>query len=72
MGNGNGNGGLAGSMFYGTFSGCSGLTGLPYRTASGDYLWDIYPEATGNQVSGCHGNNTGLDGWPSSVPAAWR
>ena len=57
------------SMFYGTFYNCTSLTG-PSARINGQYLYEIWPDATCGQVGGMY-KGTGLDDW-DNIPDAWK
>ena len=58
------------SMFSRTFSGCSSLTG-PSARINGQYLYEIWPDATSSQVGYMYYNVTGLSDY-SNIPSAWK
>ena len=57
-------------MFYNTFYNCTSLTG-PSARINGQYLYEIWPDATSSQVSDMYYNATGLSDY-SSIPSAWK
>ena len=57
-------------MFYYTFSNCTSLTG-PSARINGQYLYEIWPDATSIQVNDMYYNATGLSDY-SSIPSAWK
>ncbi len=57
-------------MFYQTFAGCSKLTG-PSARINDQYLYDIWPDATAEQVGLCYGGATGLSDY-KTIPTAWK
>ena len=67
---GNISGTAQGSMFYGTFYNCHSLTG-PSARINGQYLYEIWPDATSGQVSGMYDNATGLSDY-STMPTVWK
>ena len=56
-------------MFYETFINCSSLTG-PSAKIHGQYLYDIWPDATEDEVGGMYEGATGLDDY-KYIPTAW-
>ena len=58
------------SMFSRTFSDCTSLTG-PSARINGQYLYEIWPDATSSQVGDMYQNATGLSDY-SSIPSAWK
>ena len=67
---GNISGGVQYYMFRSTFSGCTSLTG-PSARINGQYLYEIWPAATVNQVGGCYSGATGLTDY-ADIPDAWK
>ena len=67
-------GSLSAYTFQDTFYNCSGLTGPSVR-ANGEYLYEIWPNATENQVSNMYAGATGLTdnscAGTVTVPAIW-
>ncbi len=57
-------------MFFGTFDGCTSLTG-PSARINGQYLYEIWPDATTSQVNDMYYNATGLSDY-SSIPDVWK
>ncbi len=57
-------------MFYGTFDGCTSLTG-PSARINGQYLYEIWPNATSGQVGDMYYKATGLSDY-SNIPSAWK
>ena len=57
-------------MFYYTFSYCTSLTG-PSARINGQYLYEIWPDATTSQVGGMYYNATKLDDY-SNIPSRWK
>lgn len=57
-------------MFSNTFSGCSGLTGQSARI-NGEYLYNIWPDATDAQVGKMYNGATGLSDY-DSIPSIWK
>ena len=58
------------SMFGVTFMGCSGLTG-PSAKINGQYLYEIWPDATTTQVVGMYRGATGLTDY-ADIPSTWK
>ena len=58
------------SMFYRTFYNCTSLTG-PSARINGQYLYEIWPNATSSQVGDTYYNATGLSDY-SNIPSAWK
>ena len=61
---------LQDGTFEGTFSSCTGLTG-PSARIGGQYLYEIWPDATWSQVGGMYGGSYNLDDFVT-MPGAWR
>ncbi len=57
-------------MFDGMFMYCTSLTG-PSARINGQYLYEIWPDATSDQVGGMYRNATGLSDY-SNIPSAWK
>ena len=57
-------------MFYGTFDGCTSLTG-PSARINGQYLYEIWPDATSSQVGYMYYNATGLSDY-ATMPTVWK
>ena len=57
-------------MFFQTFLGCTSLTGSSARI-NGQYLYEIWPDATSSQVGDMYGGATGLSDY-SSIPDVWK
>ena len=57
-------------MFRSTFYFCVSLTG-PSARINGQYLYEIWPDATEDQVGGMYGIATKLSDY-SSIPSAWK
>ncbi|MBQ2845152.1 MAG: hypothetical protein IJE79_04000 [Alphaproteobacteria bacterium] len=57
------------SMFMGTFFNCTSLTGSSARI-NGQYLYEIWPDATSDQVGGMYYNATKLDDY-RCIPTVW-
>ncbi|MBR3782421.1 MAG: hypothetical protein IKL14_03485, partial [Alphaproteobacteria bacterium] len=62
-------GDLVDGMFQGTFSYCYSLTG-PSARIDGLYLYEIWPDATEEQVGGMYAESSGLSDY-ESIPVAW-
>ena len=62
-------GDLRDEMFFLTFAETS-LTG-PSARINGKYLYEIWPDATCNQVGGMYEGQTGLDDW-DNIPDVWK
>ena len=62
-------GNLVDGMFIGTFSYCHSLTG-PSARINGKYLYEIWPDATINQVGYMYDYSTRLDDY-RCIPTAW-
>ena len=58
------------NMFNGTFYNCTSLTG-PSARINGQYLYEIWPDATSSQVSDMYYNATRLSDY-SSIPSNWK
>ena len=58
------------NMFASTFKGCTALTG-PSARIGGQYLYEIWPNATSMQVGGMYNGCTGLDDY-ANIPDAWK
>ena len=58
------------SMFKSTFSNCTSLTG-PSARINGQYLYEIWPDATSSQVGDMYYNATGLSDY-SNIPDVWK
>ncbi len=58
-------------MFGNTFYGCSALRGSSARTTTGKYLYEIWPNATTGQVSGCYNGASGLTDY-AKMPSTWK
>lgn len=58
------------AMFGGMFSGCSGLRGTSAKI-NGQYLYNIWPNATDTQIGDMYYNATGLSDY-SSIPDIWK
>ncbi len=58
------------NMFAGTFSGCTGLQGAS-ATINGQYLYNIWPDATEAQIGDMYFNATGLDDY-ANIPTTWK
>ena len=56
-------------MFRSTFSNCTSLTG-PSARINGQYLYEIWPDATGFQVGNMYSNATGLEDY-RCIPTVW-
>ncbi|MBR3782249.1 MAG: hypothetical protein IKL14_02575 [Alphaproteobacteria bacterium] len=56
-------------MFNGTFYNCTSLTG-PSARINGQYLYEIWPDATSSQVSDMYSGAIGLDDY-RCIPTAW-
>ena len=56
-------------MFYNTFGNCRSLTG-PSARINGQYLYEIWPSATFDQVNGMYQNATGLSDY-LYIPTSW-
>lgn len=63
-------GDLVDGMFQNTFSFSNSLTG-PSARIDGKYLYEIWPDATCNQVAGMYYLATGLDDW-DNIPDIWK
>lgn len=61
---------LATEAFGLTFRGCSELTG-PSARINGKYLYEIWPDATRDQVAGMYSGATGLDDY-DNIPDVWK
>lgn len=57
------------SSFGSMFAGCTGLTGMSAKIG-GTLLYEIWPDATSNQVGGMYYNCTGLTDYPC-IPTTW-
>lgn len=57
-------------MFMSMFSGCTGLVG-PSARINGEYLYNIWPDATEGQVKDAYSNATKLDDY-ADIPAVWK
>ena len=57
-------------MFYGTFDGCTSLTG-PSARINGQYLYEIWPDATSDQVNDMYCNATKLSDY-ATMPTVWK
>ena len=66
---GNISGTAKGSMFYRTFSNCTSLTG-PSARINGQYLYEIWPDATSYYVGDMYSGATGLDDY-RCIPTVW-
>ena len=66
---GNISGTAQGRMFYRTFYNCISLTG-PSARINGQYLYEIWPDATSGQVGDMYYNATGLDDY-RCIPTVW-
>jgi hypothetical protein len=60
----------AGSMFYATFNGCSKLMGDSPKI-NGQYLYEIWPDATSTQVGSMYRGATGLTDY-ADMPSSWK
>ena len=58
------------NMFRQTFYNCTSLTG-PSARINGQYLYEIWPDATSTQVGDMYYNATGLSDY-SSIPSVWK
>lgn len=63
-------GDLASASFSYMFTGCTGLTGDSAKI-NGQYLYDIWPDATSAQVQNMYQNCSKLDDY-STMPEVWR
>lgn len=61
---------LALYAFNSTFGGCNSLTG-PSARINGKYLYEIWPDATEEQVSGMYYGATGLSDY-DNIPESWK
>ncbi|MFQ6702689.1 MAG: hypothetical protein ACLRFO_00595 [Alphaproteobacteria bacterium] len=61
---------LAEGVFLGTFSDCYYLTG-PSARINGKYLYEIWPDATWDQVGAMYYEATGLDDY-DNIPDVWK
>ena len=57
-------------MFYYTFYNCTSLTG-PSARINGKYLYEIWPDATSDQVDGMYSSATGLSDY-ATMPTVWK
>ncbi|MBQ7055856.1 MAG: hypothetical protein IJN91_02905 [Alphaproteobacteria bacterium] len=67
---GNISGTAKGVMFYRTFYNCTSLTG-PSARINGQYLYEIWPDATSSQVGSMYSGATGLSDY-SNIPSNWK
>ena len=58
------------NMFFHTFYNCTSLTG-PSARINGQYLYEIWPDATSGQVGDMYYNATGLSDY-SNIPTVWK
>ncbi|MBQ7055919.1 MAG: hypothetical protein IJN91_03245 [Alphaproteobacteria bacterium] len=58
------------NMFFQTFYNCTSLTG-PSARINGQYLYEIWPDATSGQVGDMYYRATKLDDY-SNIPSAWK
>ncbi|MBP3545361.1 MAG: hypothetical protein J6J82_03585 [Alphaproteobacteria bacterium] len=63
-------GDLSKNTFSATFSACSGLTG-PSAKINGQYLYEIWPDATTDQVGSMYSRATGLTDY-ADIPSNWK
>ena len=63
-------GSAKGYMFLNTFTNCSGLTG-PSAKINGQYLYEIWPDATNVQVGSMYSGATGLTDY-ADIPSPWK
>lgn len=61
---------LAEGMFWGTFAFCDSLIG-PSARINGQYLYEIWPDATYEQVGGMYNVSIGLDDY-DNIPDVWK
>lgn len=57
-------------MFSGTFSGCTGLVGDSAKI-NDEFIYNIWPDATDNQIGSMYYNATGLDDY-ANIPSNWK
>lgn len=66
--------GMAESAFFGMFRNCSNLTGESAKMRLSDgtikYLYEVYPDATYDQVGACYYGTTGLSDY-ANMPRNW-
>ena len=58
------------NMFYRTFNNCTSLTG-PSARINGQYLYEIWPDATTSQVNDMYYNASKLSDY-SNIPSNWK
>jgi hypothetical protein len=63
-------GALASSMFVYAFNKCSGLTGASPKI-NGQYLYEIWPDATKGQVGVMYRGASGLIDY-ADIPSNWK
>ncbi len=67
---GNISGAAKSNMFVGMFYGCTGLRGSSAKI-NGEYLYNIWPDATTAQIGDMYYNATGLDDY-ADIPSVWK
>ncbi|MBQ1997568.1 MAG: hypothetical protein II238_03915, partial [Alphaproteobacteria bacterium] len=58
------------NMFSSTFRGCRNLTGDSVKI-NGEYLYEIWPDATSGQVGSMYRGVTGLTDY-ADIPSSWK